>query len=188
MYIVLEGIDSCGKTTQIDKLRMEYQDAFFTKEPYDSYIREIALYGDICDKSKFFIFLADRAEHINKCVLPNIQKLIISDRSLVSGVGYAINVDIEKAIEMNLLSVEGVLPDFVFMFVIDREILENRLMSKRLDKIESKGIDYLLSIQERMINVLKMLSIPHKIINSNDSIDNIYKNIKGEIDEKIANL
>ena len=96
MYIALEGIDTAGKSTQIQALSKKFPDAIITKEPgateIGKEIREMLLSARVeSKKAEFLLFLADRAEHMLKVIEPNINtKMIISDRSAVSGVAYAL--------------------------------------------------------------------------------------------------
>ena len=69
MYLVIEGIDTAGKSTQLDILNKKFPQAVFTKEPGGTALgiklREMALSGEAKSKTaEMFLFLADRAEHI----------------------------------------------------------------------------------------------------------------------------
>lgn len=95
MLINLEGIDGAGKSTQIALLASTFKDAIITKEPgatpLGEQIRKIIL-GDnlnICHQAEMFLFLADRAEHYEKIIKPNRDKIVFCDRSFVSGIAYA---------------------------------------------------------------------------------------------------
>lgn len=159
MYVALEGIDTCGKSTQIAALREHFPQAIFTKEPGGSALgatlRELILQAHtqnhISKEAEFFLFLADRAEHIDKIIKPNLDRLIIADRSLISGIAYA--KDLPESSSINLLSTQGIVPDLCFVFVIDEPTLQARLGTKTKDSIEMRGIDYLLAIQDRIIQV-----------------------------------
>ena len=95
MYIAIEGIDTAGKSTQIAKLAKHFPQAIITKEPGATHIgvdiREMVLSARAkSKKTEFLLFLADRAEHVHEIIEPNQDKMIISDRSAVSGVAYAL--------------------------------------------------------------------------------------------------
>ena len=164
MYVALEGIDTCGKSTQIAALREHFPQAIFTKEPGGSALgatlREIILQAHtssqpsaspISKEAEFFLFLADRAEHIDKVIKPNLDRLIIADRSLISGIAYA--KDLPESSSINLLSTQGIVPDLCFVFVIDKPSLQDRLSTQ--DAIEMRGLDYLLAIQDRIIHTAR---------------------------------
>ncbi|RDU62878.1 dTMP kinase [Helicobacter sp. MIT 14-3879] len=160
MYVVLEGVDTTGKSTQIELLKGVYKQSIFTKEPSDSVfgknIRELALYGGLCNKTQTMLFLADRAKHAQDILYPNLNKLIISDRSLISGIAYSsLNFDLLVKINLEL----SPLPNLAIILKTNEKILQSRLSKKENDNIEQNGITYLLNIQDRLIETVKKLGI-----------------------------
>lgn len=181
MYVTIEGIDTAGKSTQIEALRKFFPDAVFTKEPggtnVGQTIRSMILNGEMGSKhAEMFMFLADRAEHTHQMILPNINKLIISDRSCVSGVAYATVADvcdISTLVQLNRLATDNYLPQHVFILKLTPEVLTYRLSQKEHDAIESRGIEYLLSIQDALIKSAHALGIQTHVIDASQSIDTI---------------
>lgn len=193
MYVAIEGIDTCGKSTQIELLRAHYPRAIFTKEPGGSLIgesiRELVLYapkkrGFILDEyAELMLFLADRAQHYKEVLAPNADKLIISDRSVISGIAYARNVSMDKLIWLNEFVLRGMYPHLVVILKLSELALTQRLKLKTHDSIESRGIAYMLNIQERLIESSKYLNVPHLILDAAASREEICAMIKGRIDE-----
>lgn len=182
MYIALEGIDTAGKSTQIELLKSKYLEAIFTCEPGGSELgktlREILLQGgEISEEAECLLFLADRAEHFHRVILPNQEKLIFSDRSLISGIAYAKNFDFDQIIALNLFATQRVLPNYVVILQLTHEELTKRLALKHRDNIEKKGVEFLLEIQQRMIDVCFKLKIPHILIDATESKQVIYEKI-----------
>lgn len=181
MYVAIEGIDTAGKSTQIEALRSLFPEALITKEPGGTLagveIRNMVLHGNLQSKTaELLLFLADRAEHTESIILPNMNKLIISDRSAVSGMAYASvqNLCDESTLVMlNRLATGGTLPDTVFILKLTPEELSYRLSQKEHDAIESRGIEYLLSIQNALINSAYALGIQTVVIDATQSIDTI---------------
>lgn len=181
MYIAIEGIDTAGKSTQIDALRSIFPNALITKEPGGTpagiEIRSMVLHGDLTSKTaELLLFLADRAEHTESVILPNMNKLIISDRSAVSGMAYASvqNLCDESTLVMlNRLATGGTLPDTVFILKLTPEELNYRLGQKEHDVIESRGTEYLLGIQDALIASAYALGIQTVVIDATQSIDTI---------------
>lgn len=163
MYVVLEGIDTTGKSTQIELLKSKYKDAIFTKEPsgskFGNKIRELALYENLDNTAQALLFMADRANHTKELIIPNKDKLIISDRSFISGIAYCNTIDFDMLCKLNLSI--ACIPDLVVILETNKEILSSRLKDKALDRIESIGIDSLLDIQDRIFSVVKKLNINH---------------------------
>jgi len=189
MYIALEGIDTAGKSTQIELLKKDFN-ALFIKEPgytkFGEKLRKIIFYDDISKKAELFLFLADRAETVEKVIKPNINKLIISDRSVISGIAYAMEFfDFDLLVNLNKFATDGIFPNFVFILKLDEETLKQRLSQKSHDNIEKRGIKYLLNIQQNMIDTCNRLEIPYLLIDASLSVEAINFRIKKAISEFI---
>lgn len=187
MYVAIEGIDTAGKSTQYELLQILYPDAIFTKEPGATNLgiklRQMALGGEAKSKiAEMFLFLADRAEHIEEVIKPNMNKLIISDRSLISGIAYAKEFPIEMTLVLNLIATSNTLPKKVILLELNANELQKRLSAKVNDSIESRGVEYLLDIQQRMKQTIIKLGIDFKFIDASMSIAQIHKEIKEFID------
>ena len=168
MYIAIEGIDTAGKSTQIEAIAQSFPNAIITKEPgateIGKEIREMVLSARTqSKKAEFLLFLADRAEHMSRVIEPNIDtKMIISDRSAVSGVAYALTqggISEEELVSLNNFATDGVYPQKVFLLRLTKEELEYRLSQKELDGIELRGSEYLLSIQNAIIKATELLGL-----------------------------
>jgi len=186
MYIAIEGIDTAGKSTQIALLSHNFPDAVITKEPgataVGKEIRELVLSAKTkSKKAEFLLFLADRAEHITEVIEPNLNKqMIISDRSVVSGVAYALTqeeISETAIVHLNRFATNGIYPQKVFLLRLTKEELEFRLSQKELDGIELRGSDYLLKIQDAIIKAAKLLNIELVTIDATQSIEAINREI-----------
>ncbi len=184
MYVVIEGVDTSGKSTQVELLKERFQDAVFTKEPggtkLGKQLREMLLDGLTQSYvAEFFLFLADRAEHFEEVIKPNLEKLIISDRGFVSGIAYAmsnhISIDFKEMIKLNKIALSSHFPDIVFLLKVDKDTIIKRLGEKSKDTIEKRGIEYLLDVQKNMQNVLKELDIKFVEIDASKDIEEIHE-------------
>ncbi|RAX58657.1 dTMP kinase [Helicobacter monodelphidis] len=187
MYVVLEGIDTSGKSTQIQSLKQKFPNAIFTKEPGGTQVglelREIALHRQISPLCRTFLFLADRAEHFERIILPHNDKLIISDRSLFSGIAYADNIDEELLLKMNQYAIHCHIPHLVILLELDKAELRQRLSQKIPDRIEECGVEKLLYIQARIKKFIKKLNCPCVCISSSESKERITELITKKIKE-----
>lgn len=189
MYIAIEGIDTAGKSTQIATLAREFPHAVITKEPgateVGKEIRELVLSARAkSKKAEFLLFLADRAEHIKEVVEPNRDKMIISDRSAVSGVAYALiqgEIEKEELVSLNNFATNGIYPQKVFLLFLTKEELEFRLSQKELDGIELRGSEYLLKIQDAIIEAAKLLDLELVTIDATQSREEITAQILNNI-------
>ncbi len=192
MYVIFEGVDRTGKTTQLKLLKSKFNDILITKEPGGTELgkkfREILLQDRINSKrAEILLFLADRAEHYETVIYPNRNsKLILSDRGFVSGVAYALTdtqESFDEIIKLNKYALKDDLPDLIILFEIDEKTLKSRFNLKKQDRIEQRGVEYILNVQKEIKNVVKRLEIPYKIIDSSKSVDEVFENIS-----KILNI
>jgi dTMP kinase len=193
MYIAIEGIDTAGKSTQIAAISKNFPNAILTKEPgateIGKEIREMVLSARAkSKKAEFLLFLADRAEHIKEVIEPNIDsKMIISDRSAVSGVAYAlIQGEIEKKdlVTLNNFATNNTYPEKVYLLRLTKKELEYRLSQKELDGIELRGSAYLLKIQDAIIEACKLLGIELIEVDATQNIETITQEILNNINSK----
>jgi dTMP kinase len=100
-FIVIEGPDGAGKSTQVRRLkdrlgeRAPQVELCVTSEPWMSYwgkeIREKAARGERMNpEAEMYTFLADRQEHLNQLILPSLEAgdLVLTDRYYLSSVVY----------------------------------------------------------------------------------------------------
>lgn len=194
MYLALEGVDTAGKSTQIAALQLRFPEAIFTKEPggtpVGTAIRSLLLeHGVRSSRAEMLLFLADRSEHTQEVVLPNRGRLIISDRSLISGMAYAMassTFDMQTLITLNRFATDGILPERAVILKLTRSDLQNRLNSKRHDTIESRGIDYLLNVQDNLETAAHHLNIPTLVLDAASPVDTITTAIETTILSKGA--
>ena len=185
MYILFEGIDTCGKSTQIDLISTKHSEIVVTHEPggtaFGKKAREILLADSLASKrAELLLFLADRAEHYEEVIEPNKNKVILSDRGFISGIGYALangDFDFEELVRLNKFALKDHFPDRIVLFLTDMETLKERTSAKSLDGIELRGLEYLLRVQEHMKESIIRLEIPHLFIDATDSIENIHQSI-----------
>jgi dTMP kinase len=186
MYIAIEGIDTAGKSTQIELLKNEFKDALFIKEPgfteIGKKLREIIFTQEITKKTELFLFLADRAETVEKVIKPNLNKLIISDRSVISGIAYAMEFfDFNLLVNLNKFATDSIFPHYVIILKLDEKELKYRLSQKSHDNIEKRGINYLLNIQQNIIDTCNRLEIPYLLLDASKNIQEIHFRIKKAI-------
>ena len=185
MYILFEGIDTCGKSTQIELLSDKYSHIITTHEPgatvFGKRAREILLEDSIASKrAELLLFLADRAEHYEEVIEPNKDKVVISDRGFLSGIGYALangDFDFEELVRLNRFALHGHFPDKVVLFLTDIETLRQRTSEKKLDGIELRGLEYLIAVQNKMQKSLEKLDIDYLDVDATNSIENIHQKI-----------
>ena len=185
MYVVIEGIDRAGKSTQLELLHQKFPDAIFTKEPggteLGKQIRKILLDTKVESFiAETFLFLADRAEHTHEVIIPNLARLIFSDRSYISGIAYAAvknKFSIEKLQELNDIAMQGIKPDKIIFLELSKEEFLKRYHDKPLDSIEQRGSEYLLKIQDIMKNLVRQSGTNALIVDASLDKNEIFHKI-----------
>lgn len=189
MYIIFEGVDTTGKSTQVELFLQRHKDVVVTKEPGGTKVgekfREILLNSSekLSVNAELLLFLADRAEHYEKIVKPELKnKYVISDRGLISGIAYALanhpELDKNFLLQLNKFALNGNLPDKIVLFKTNEQLIKSRLGNKEKDTIELRGIEYLLTVQALMKSTLESLHVKYIEVDSQNSIEEIYKTIE----------
>ena len=147
-FIVLEGADGCGKTTQINLLKKHYPEAVFVREPGGTLagekIREILLSKEkipLYGITEVLLFAAARAQLLQEKIIPalNAGKLVISDRFLLSSLVFqGIVGEVNYVKEINGFALGGYHPDATFLLEIsDEESVKRRHDRNVQDRYES---------------------------------------------------
>lgn len=197
LFITFEGADGCGKTTQLNMLKDYLAEKGYsvvtTREPgakgLGEKIREILLNydGEVSGRCESFLFLADRAQHVDTVIKPAIKegKIVLCDRhtdSTVAYQGYGRGQDIEKIITANKIATDGLVPDITFIFDVNIETSMGRV-GKNKDRMENSGKDFFNRVRLGYINIADNDPKRVKVINGNDSIENVFKKVCDIIDE-----
>ena len=187
MYVIFEGVDTSGKSTQIELFKQRKANVLTTKEPGGTSLglklRKMLLSGLNSYNAELFMFLADRAYHYDNVVKnERDSKLILSDRGFLSGVAYALanqtTISQKALLEMNFLALNNTYPDKIVLFMTNKALIESRLGDKKKDAIEMRGVDYLLQIQDIMAQIAKQLPIKVLEVDAWLDIETIYKKIE----------
>ena len=205
-FIVIEGIDGCGKTTQIDEISKWIPTSGLlrgnsklvkTREPGGSLLgkklRNLILDNNKDNKpsalTELLLYSADRAEHVSKIISPALDKMdwVISDRFADStlayqGYGRDINLEIIKNIES--IVCQGERPDLTIFLEISAK--ESILRRKDLvpDRMESEGIKFLQKVNEGFKLIAKQKN--WKVISAMQNVDTISKEIKETLLKKFS--
>lgn len=198
LFITFEGADGCGKTTQIELLN-EYLikkgfKTLLTREPgakgLGVKLREILLNydGEVSPQCESFLFLADRAQHIDCIIKPAIKegKIILCDRhtdSTVAYQGYGRGLDLDRIHLLNNIATGGMKPDLTIVFDVDIETSMKRV-GKEKDRMESAGVEFFNKVRKGYLEIAKKEPERVKVIDSSDTIENIHKQVV-ELVEKL---
>ena len=199
LFITFEGADGCGKTTQIrlldEYLKKHGYDTVLTREPgakgLGEKLREILLNydGDVSPNCESFLFLADRAQHVDCIIKPAVEsgKIVLCDRhtdSTVAYQGYGRGLDLNRINLLNNIATDGLKPDITIVFDIDVETSMQRV-GKEKDRMESAGVEFFNRVRQGYIEIAQNEPDRVKLIDSSDTIDNIHQKVVDIICSKI---
>ena len=193
MFIAFEGIDGCGKSTQIKKFaeylfsKDKHNHVVLTRNPYkDTDIRGILRQDDdpLSQADKLAdLFIEDRKLHAQELIIPSLEKghFIVSDRYKLSTIAYqgAQGLDMIDLIKRH----EGLpIPDITFIIDIsaqDSSLRMKKEESRNEQKFEADLI-FLENVRQNYLKTKYFLSNEKIfIINGKRDIETIFNEIVG---------
>ncbi len=138
--IAFEGLDGCGKSTQLDLLAAVLRarhDVLVTREPTDGpmgrRLREHARSGDrVSAEQEFEWFMEDRREHVRDTILPALQAgtVVLTDRYTLSSVAYQGARGLDPASILAANEAEFPLPDLALLFEVEPAVGLERVRAR----------------------------------------------------------
>ena len=148
-FIVFEGGDGCGKSTQAGRLA-ESLGAVLTRQPGGTRIgrtvRSILLNPDeagLADRAEALLMAADRAQHVHELIGPALERGddVVCDRYSYSSIayqGYGRELPVDEIAELSRWATEGLTPDLVILLTVSADVAAARL-GDGLDRFERVG-------------------------------------------------
>ena len=199
LFIVMEGPDGSGKTTQINLLEQYLKEAGYecliTREPGGTVrgeeVRELILnpeYKEMSPVTEMLLYAASRAQLVHEVIGPALEagKIVISDRFVDSSIvyqGIARNLGISTVAAVNAPGIGIYRPDGIFFIDLsEAEGIRRKKNQKKLDRMEQESIDFHHLVSEGYRKVLAERPEVIKIDGGKD-IDVIQKKIRNHVDE-----
>ena len=199
LFIVMEGPDGSGKTTQINLLEQYLKEAGYecliTREPGGTVIgeevSELILnpeYKEMSPVTEMLLYAASRAQLVHEVIGPALEagRIVISDRFVDSSIvyqGIARNLGISTVAAVNAPGIGIYRPDGIFFIDLsEAEGIRRKKNQKKLDRMEQESIDFHHLVSEGYRKVLAERPEVIKIDGGKD-IDVIQKKIRNHVDE-----
>jgi len=195
-FLVLEGIDGVGKSTQharlVTHLRSLGLDVVVTREPggtsIGERIRELLLdldHAAMSARCEVMLYMASRAQLIDEVIAPALANgsVVVSDRFAQSTIAYQgaggqlPPRDIERIAR---IACGDIWPELVVIFDMDHHAAIARLPGEP-DRVESKGADYRRRVRQAYLDLAEREPESHAVIDAHAPADVVFENLLGAI-------
>jgi dTMP kinase len=199
MFITFEGIDLCGKSTQVkllyDFLVENKKKVILVREPGGTLISE-KIRNILLDKenskmkyiTEFLLFSASRHQLTEEIIKPLLKKnyIVICDRYYDSSTayqGYGGKIDLKIINQINKIAANNLVPDLSFLIDINYEenIRRRKLSGKSHDRIEQKEKNYYKKVIAGYRTISKLNKKRFRMIDGKKNIETIHNEIKNLI-------
>lgn len=175
MFITFEGLDFCGKSTQVKMLKEKLEEigkkVTLIREPGGTQIsekvRDILLdkkNSEMHIEAELLLFSASRAQLVREKIMPLLKEghFVISDRFHDSSIAYqgygrGINLDSVKTIQH--FAIGSAVPNLTFFIDLPFDEIDKRrekFGATNLDRIELSKIDFYHRVREGYLEMSKM--------------------------------
>jgi dTMP kinase len=160
-FIVFEGVEGAGKTTQIHQTAAWLQSlcadkaVIVTREPggtqLGKQIRQLLLDDSqyaIGNRTELLLYAADRAQHVEETILPQLASgnIVLCDRftdSTIAYQGYGRGFDLAQIERIDRVATNGLQSDLTFWLDLDVEIGLDRVLSRgKPDRLEKTAVEF----------------------------------------------
>ena len=195
VFIVFEGGEGAGKTTQIEMLsrflEARGRNVVVTREPggtgLGQKIRDLLLdpSGEMSAKTEALLYAADRAEHVEGVIRPALERgdIVISDRYVDSSIAYqglARGLGAEEIRDINRWGTGGLFPDVVFLLDFSAEQGLDR--AGHTDRIEQEGLDFHERVREAYRVLAARYSDRFVVIDAGSSAEDIANQVVARVE------
>lgn len=199
MFITFEGVDFCGKSTQVELLRdyllAQNKNVHLIREPggteISEKIREILLdkkNNEMVMETEIFLFSASRAQLVREVIRPFLQKgyYVISDRfhdSSTAYQGFGRGLSVDAILNIHNLAIGKTIPDITFFIDVPNEVAfarKKNISHSDLDRIEVSDNTFYERVREGYLYLSKKEK-RFRVIDGTKDIKQINEQIINEI-------
>jgi dTMP kinase len=195
-FITFEGIDGCGKSTQLrllaSELRVRGLEIVTTREPGGTRLgqRLRAALLDVEEQvdplAELLVFAADRAHHVRTLLLPALEagRIVLSDRYADATVAYqgaGRGFKPELIREIVQLATDGLTADLTLLF--DLSVPESyvrtrrRVASKNSDRLDSEDVEFHTRVRDAYLEMAKADPERFRIINARGPVQETHETV-----------
>ena len=210
MFISLEGIEGCGKTTQLDHISVFLEKIgrpfVVTREPggtdIGKKIRSILLdpaSNDLEPTAELLLYMADRAQHINSVIKPRLAegKIVVCDRyydATVAYQGFARGLGVNYIRDLHRMILEDFKPDLTILLDLSPRTglsrawqeLDSGNRSGAESRFEEEAISFHEKVRAGYLEIARLEPKRFKIIDASPEIDVVQTEIQKVLTGYIA--
>jgi dTMP kinase len=192
LFIVFDGSEGCGKTTQVARLRQRLESlgrsVLLVRDPgttrIGEQIRTILLnpdHDEMAMRCEMLLYMAARAQMMSESILPALAegKTVISDRFVSSTLAYQLGGDGLTANDIRTvadIAIRGRWPDLTL--ILDMPVESSMARVRRAkDRIEQRPMDYHEQVRKNYLAQAAADPRHYKIVNANREIDAVHEEI-----------
>lgn len=201
VLITFEGIDGCGKTTQLELLAAELEslgfDVLRTREPggtrLGESIREALLDArndGMFPRAEALLYAAARAQLVEEVIRPALAagRVVLSDRYVDSSLayqGYGRELGHNDIIILNAWATDHLFPRVTLLFTVDPDVRRSRMKADS-DRLEGEGEEFFRKVEEGYLQLANDHRHRISVIDANGSIEQVYAQVRHSVDEALG--
>ena len=205
VFISMEGMDGCGKTTQraalTEHLKRLGWRVTATREPggdeVAEKIRELVLdpiNKTMCDEAEAYLYAASRAQNVRAVVRPALERgdAVVCDRFVDSSVAYqgaGRQLGTERVAALNAMAVGDTMPDITVYLRMPADVaLSRRLSASKPDRLEQQKADFFSRTYQAYEQLFAGQEKRVMIVNAAQSIEQVTRAMLDGLDERLSGL
>jgi dTMP kinase len=197
IFISFEGIDGCGKSTQVDLLLKKFNSlkipSLLVREPGGSKIaediRSILLDNEnrlMSNETEALLMTASRAQLTREVIIPKLNEgfVIVADRFQDSTIAYqggGRGLDISFLKMLNLFATNHLIPSMTFYIDISAKEALKRTISNEFDRIENAGESFQVKVRDEYLKLTKEESKRVFFVDGTKKITEIHEEIWSKV-------
>lgn len=195
--IVFEGVEGCGKTTQLRRLQQWLTDSGWllrlgeatsvgqtraTREPGGTelglglrrLLLEVRPNMSICERAELLLYAADRAQHVEEVLLPHLARgdIILCDRytdSTIAYQGYGRGLSLSLIDQLNQIATKGLESDLTLWLDLDVKVgLTRKQQQNEITRMEQADLTFHSRVQQGFTALAK--AHPNRIVRVDASL------------------
>jgi dTMP kinase len=198
-FITFEGLDGCGKSTQVRHTAQIFRDQGFEvveiRDPGSTAVgeaaREILLnprYAEMDATTEILLFAVARSQLVAEVIRPALEegKVVLSDRffdSTTAYQGYGRQLNLDMVLQINAIGAHSLVPDLTFIFDISPETSAERMVrsGKSPDRMENEKLAFHQRVREGFLEIARQNPDRCRVLDGYEPEQEIRKKIHREL-------